>query len=331
MQQADQGPPCKGRLKQKAAAVRAVYQDCREPRSVWPLTVLMVLVATARAWLSQPMTASPALTIADLDVGDHPTVRLIVDAPSTGTTEDEDGPTFTVTEDGQRREVTAEELYIEDLAVVLVIDTSGSMGQEPMAAAGDPAIAFSTSMPPAVTIAVIGFSTDVAIVGQLTGDRRQATDAISALVPDGWTSLCDAVEGGPDLLKELEVTRDRIVLLSDGEGTRSTSTLEESVQRLREADVALHAIEFVTAGAGDAVPNDEEAISGIEALNGLVAAAGEGTVVSAADAQTLNDVFQGIAASLTNRYQLTYTSETSGHAALEIRYETANLVATANR
>jgi VWFA-related protein len=312
--------------------VRVRYRNRRERRSLRPVMVLLLLtpgmLLAPNAGLAADDGVSTSLTIADVDVSDHPTVRLIVDAPAIGTTEDEGGPIFTVTEDGGTREVTAEELSTEDLAVVLVIDTSGSMGQEPMAAARDAAIAFTTSMPPAVKIAVIGFSTDVTIVSQLTDDRDETTDAISALVADGWTSLYDAVEAALDLLDEVDVTREAIVLLSDGEDTRSTSTLDGTRQRLQEADVALHAIEFVTAGAGDVAADDEEAVSGIEALNELVAAAGEGSVVSAADAQMLNEVYRDIAASLTNRYRLLYTSEAVDNASLVIRYETASVVAT---
>jgi tight adherence protein B len=274
------------------------------------------------------------LIIAEVDTSEHPTVRLTVDAPATGGVQEDATDAFAVAEAGAARAATTTALATEDLAVVIVIDTSGSMGVEPMAAARDAATGFVSAMPPAVEIAVMEFASGVVLVSELTTDRQVTTDAIDGLVAGGNTSLYDAVDTALDLLDEVEVTREAIVLLSDGEDTFSDTTLEDVVARLEATPVTLHAIEFLTAGAGEGTvteDGEDQVAVGIAALEDLVAAAGDGSLVSADDADTLSAVYQGIAASLTNRFEVVYASEAFDQAEVVVTFQTNGTTLTGRR
>ena len=276
------------------------------------------------------------LAISTARTDDHPTVQVTVDVPSLGG-EVEIGPeAFTLTEDGQERDVEVERLASEDLEVMLVIDSSGSMAGVPIDAARAAALEFVAQMPPAVEIGVTRFSEDVELLSDFTTDREETIAALEGLSAQSWTSMYDAVNTALDVFAEREATREAIVLLSDGGDNRSAATLEETVERLTGSDEVLTIVELITAerdeprerfGRDD--PDADEI--DLAALDAMAEAAGQGSVVSPDDLDALTGVYEDIAATLLNQYELTFTSGSFDAAELAVRFEHEGVVAEGTR
>lgn len=295
------------------------------------LAVLAVLVLADRTLAAEEPRA-PSLTIAAVEVSAHPTVTLVVEAPPTGPDGARSAGAFTVTEDSVPRPATSTALSTEELAIVIVLDTSGSMGTAPLAAARDAALGFVAAMPAEVRIAVLGFADEVVVRSELTTQRPETVTAIAGLEAEGDTALYDAIFAALDLLDEVEVTREAIVLLSDGEDTASSAPLASVLDRVRATEVTVHAIEFLSAGAGDRAidqVDEREEAPGIAALSEVVRAAGNGSLVAAADAAALTEVCQVVAASLTNRFAVVYRSAATDGAEVEVTYRVDGQVLSA--
>ncbi len=289
--------------------------------------------------LAQDATESPSdaldLTISTARADDHPTVRVTVDVPSVIAAE-VDADAFTLTENGEVRDIEVERLRSEDLEVILLLDSSGSMAGVPIAAAREAALRFTDSMPPTVPLSVIRFSTEVEQLTEFSTDREQITDAIDELSAGGWTSMYDGLQAALDVLEEREATREAIVLLSDGGDNRSQSTLEDTVDRLAGGDEVLTIVELITAerpvprqrfGRDDPQADEID----LATLATMAEAAGQGSVLSPDDLDALTEVYEDIAATLLNQYELTYDSEAFDAADLEVRFEQGDVVAVGGR
>ena len=272
------------------------------------------------------------LSISTARTDDHPTVQVTVDVPSIGGAADVGPDAFTVTENGEPREVEVDRLASEDLEVMLVIDSSGSMEGVPIEAARAAALEFVAQMPPAVEIGVTRFSEDVELLSDFTTDREATVAALEGLDSLSWTSMYDAVNATLDVFEEREATREAIVLLSDGGDNRSTATLEETVERLSGRDEVLTIVELITAerdeprerfGRDD--PDADEI--DLAALGAMAEAAGQGSVVSPDNLDALTEVYEDIAATLLNQYELTFTSESFDDTELAVRFEHEGVVA----
>ena len=300
------------------------------------LSALLLPAAAPPAAAQEDGTDPIELSISTARSDDHPTVQVTVDVPSIGG-ELEIGPeAFTLTEDGEEREVEVERLASEDLEVMLVIDSSGSMAGVPIEAARAAALEFVAQMPPAVEIGVTRFSEDVELLSDFTTDREETIAALEGLESLSWTSMYDAVHTALDVFEEREATREAIVLLSDGGDNRSEATLEETVERLSGRDEVLTIVELITAERPEARERfgrddpDADEID-LAALNAMADAAGQGSVVSPDDLDALTEVYEEIAAALLNQYELTFTSEAFDAAELAVRFEYEDVVAEGSR
>ena len=272
-----------------------------------------------------------ALSISTARVDDHPQVRLTVNAPLTASATDLPPDAFTLTENGNERDVEAQRLASDELAVALVIDTSGSMEGAPLEAAQEAARDFIGLIPPAVTISVLEFNTEVSLLSDFTSDRNDTREALDGLEAGGWTSIYDALQHALDLFEQRDPPRRSIVVLSDGGDNRSEATLEETIDRLQAGDEVLHIVELITADRptererfGRDEPDADEV--DLEALGSLAAAAGQGAVVAPEDLDGLREVYEDIASTLMNQYELTYASEAHGTAQVEVRLEHEGVV-----
>ena len=108
---------------------------------------------------------------------------------------------------------------------ILVLDISGSMRGERLAAAKQGAIDYVNALPAAVEIGLVTFNDDVEVVVPPTTDRGALRDAIEGLRAGQKTALFDGVLTGLD---EADVDRGaRLFVLSDGGDTASAATLED--------------------------------------------------------------------------------------------------------
>lgn len=111
------------------------------------------------------------------------------------------------------------ELNRPSLAIMLVIDKSGSMSGAKIQLAKRAAVATSEAINPRDLIGVVGFDSEAQTVLDLTsaGDRATVTSNIASLDADGGTFLFPALEIAHESLQESSARRKHVIILSDGQ------------------------------------------------------------------------------------------------------------------
>jgi tight adherence protein B len=169
-------------------------------------------------------------------------------------------------------------------AVVLVLDTSGSMRGAALAAAKQAATDFVRSLPDAVPVGMVTFADTAQVALEPTTDRSRVGAALGDLEASGETALYDAVTTaagvgpGPRTL----------VVLSDGGDTASATDLTSTVLAVGSSGSRVEAI---------ALQTDEFDLAPLSS----VAGAGHGTVRTVDDGAGLAAAFASTTSSLSSR------------------------------
>ncbi len=154
---------------------------------------------------------------------------------------------FVVFEDGVKQDVTYFNKSQLPVALSLLIDTSASM-EDKLRLAQEAAIGFTRRMKPDDITQVIDFDNRVSILQQFTSDRAALENAIRQTVPNGSTSLHNAIYISIKELKKVrassagDVRRQAIVVLSDGEDTSSLVPFEEVLDLAKRSEVIIYTI-----------------------------------------------------------------------------------------
>ncbi|MGJ8672800.1 VWA domain-containing protein [Rubritalea sp.] len=130
------------------------------------------------------------------------------------------------------------------LAMVLVIDKSGSMSGTPIAMARASALAAAELLSPNDQIAVLGFDGAPQLICPLTSasDQVSIQSAISSLEASGGTNLYPAMVEGRNILDEATAKIKHMIILSDGqtqEADFTTLTQEMANDQMTVSTVAL--------------------------------------------------------------------------------------------
>jgi len=154
---------------------------------------------------------------------------------------------FSASEDGAAAQVLDVQAAVDagvGMAVIMVMDTSGSMKGAPLATTQEAAVAFVDSLLPNDKATVIAFADSVGPPSELTGDKQALASVLRGLKASGSTALYDAVVAGVRTAGAAPLPRKVVVLLTDGQeyGTRSSSTLEGSLNEVGTAGVPVFAI-----------------------------------------------------------------------------------------
>ncbi|HKG49647.1 MAG TPA: type II secretion system F family protein [Actinomycetales bacterium] len=164
---------------------------------------------------------------------------------------------------------------------VVVVDASGSMGKDGIAAARVAAGAFARRVAHDVPVGLIRFSDRPDLLVAPTTDRLRLQAGLRLLKPQNGTALYDAVS-----MAVRTAGRDgSVVVLSDGADTTSRASLGNALSTVRASGVSVSTVAFRTPGA---------LRSPLEQLAG----AGGGRVVAADAAQSLADAFTRAAAAV---------------------------------
>ncbi len=200
-----------------------------------------LLVAVAIAIVVAPAAAGDVI-VRGLDTTRLPLVRAVVtaDPPAPGKT-----PTITVSENG--RPIGALEVAAPDgnAAIVLAIDTSGSMKGTPLRAALAAAGEFLGSVKGDDRVAIVNFGRTALMAQPLTSDRGALATTIEGLKTDSvkGTALHDALKLGVAELQSAPATARRIlVVLTDGRDSSSLATIEDVATAATAAQVAVYPI-----------------------------------------------------------------------------------------
>lgn len=237
-----------------------------------------------------------------IDLTDFPTISChigIMDrsgAPVRGLTVEN----FTVTE--QRPDdpdpipvaVAVEEIDAGEsaISVVLVFDTSGSMGTQLMADARDAAISFVGNLQPGDKVAIVEFNSSVNVVIELTADLQAVVDAIETLSSGGTTAMFNGIHEGTSLLVGEERSR-CVIVFTDGADNASSHSMDDVIDHANSLEVPVFTIAL---GAG---------IQQQDILEEIANSTG-GAFYDAPEASDLLAIYTLIAGMQRSQYRVTY-------------------------
>ena len=154
---------------------------------------------------------------------------------------------FVVYEDGVKQDLTYFNKAQLPIALSLLMDTSASM-EDKLRLAQEAAIGFVRRIKGEDIAQIIDFDSRVSIMQQFTADRALLEHGIRQTVPNGSTSLHNAIYISLKELKKVKATtsgdvrRQAIVLLSDGEDTSSLVPFEEVLDLAKRSEVIVYTI-----------------------------------------------------------------------------------------
>jgi Flp pilus assembly protein TadB/uncharacterized protein YegL len=184
-------------------------------------------------------------------------------------------------------------------AAVLVVDTSGSMAGDRLAAARAAAADYAEAAPPGMMLGLVTVADRPTVVLPPTDDRAQFAAAAGRLTAGGGTALYDGIGAALELLDPgagpaaAGLIERRVVVLSDGADTTSTATAGRLGTALGRSTATVDAVAF--GGGADRAR-----------LFDLTGATG-GRVLDAADPAALRSVLRGMAARLSAPVVVTAT------------------------
>lgn len=126
-------------------------------------------------------------------------------------------------------------------STVLIVDTSGSMRGAKLEATRTAVSSYVARLPEDVDVGIVAFSTTPRVVLRPTADRQAVERAVASLRAQGGTSLYDAVLAGVRLASTAGSSR--MVVVTDGNDSKSRATLAAVTRRLTTAGIPLDAVE----------------------------------------------------------------------------------------
>jgi tight adherence protein B len=203
---------------------------------------------------------------------------------------------ITVIVGNRRQDVTYTPISGDDLEVILVVDVSGSMAGEPLAAAKAASASFINLLPEGVDVAVVAFDQTAVVSSALSESREESLRALDELAVGGDTALFDAVILASGEFSEDRATRRVIIALTDGGDSASVASLEDARDALRAAEIEPYAVALATSES--AAENLEELIAGTE-----------GRLERTDSTDALLPLYDDLAAQLANRFTIRFTPE----------------------
>ncbi|MFG1912548.1 VWA domain-containing protein [Kribbella sp. NPDC048928] len=182
-------------------------------------------------------------------------------------------------------------------AVIIVLDTSGSMAASGIAAARQAALNYLASLPDDVQAGLLTFSDRPRLLVRPTTNRVVVRTALAQTQPAGATALYDAVQAAVATLDAARLgpsAQRRLVVLSDGVDTSSKASLVGVTRQLAAEHVPTDVVAF-RYGAGDAAAVQQ------------IAAASGGRTLSAQSAASLTAAFAAAARNFSARAKVEVT------------------------
>ncbi len=246
------------------------------------------------------------MSILNLDVSNYEadeTVKLLISvtdndgySPSGLTREN-----FSITDDNKKNSdysLDAVSVEKDPVAVVLVIDVSGSMIGVPISAARKSAISFVRGLEKNDRVAIHTFDTEYHNIKNLSTDHEDIIKAIEKIEPERKdTALNDAVS---EVVKAMENQPERrriIVFLTDGRENSSKIKEEQLMERLKSMNPRKGRIPIFTVGLGNDIDQPQ--------LQKIAKATG-GKFYHAPKPEDLEDIYTRIAREIKNQFVLSY-------------------------
>ena len=212
---------------------------------------------------------------------------------------------FIIYEDGVPQEIKVFSREALPLRMVILLDTSASI-EERLALAQEAAVRFVDSLKPGDEVKVIEFNSRVLPLTDFTPDFEEAEAAIRSTKAEGATSLYEALYVSLRSFSRYREGDERmaIVVLSDGNDTRSLVTFDDVRDLARKTGVLVYTISL--RGQEDDLRKQKYADAKYE-LEKLSGETG-GSAFSPAEIEDLAGVYERIAAELKSQYNIGYVS-----------------------
>ncbi len=218
---------------------------------------------------------------------------------------------FSIYEDGVEQQIQIFTRGELPLRMVILLDTSGSMRPK-LKLAQEAAVRFVRSLKPGDEVQVVEFNDRVLTLAQFTSDFDQVEQAIRGTTTTGATSLYNAIYVSlKDLERETKADLDRraIVVLSDGNDTKSILGFEDVKEQARKSNVVVYAISLRATEAD--LEKDKYRNAKYE-LDVLARETG-GLSFAPAKLGDLSGVYDEIATELKSQYSIGYVSTNTSH------------------
>lgn len=262
--------------------------------------MLAWVVAWSCSWLPAAAQGGPLLTINQIRAEGLPEVAAYITVsdpsgiPIPGLAE----ANFEVFEDGEPMPaftVSAVDQSQESIAAILAIDTSGSMKGQPLEDAKAAAKSFIEDLAAGDQAAVLSFGPKVELLQDFSRDKTSLKAGVEALTAEGDTALYDAIYDAVGHASRLPPGRKMVLILTDGEDTESSVTLDDAITRARDLNVPVFAV-----GLGRVVADP---LKRLAKLTG-------GRYFEALSSSELTERFRLISDQLRHQYVVSYRSMT---------------------
>ena len=228
---------------------------------------------------------------------------------------------FEIWEDGRKVVIDDVAPATDPMAVVLAIDTSGSMqaqdrsGRTSMAAAIDAAVKFISMLAPGDRVALFSFNNEPMVQIDFSEDHQAVIAAVNALAakPNAATCLYDTAFEAVQKAAEIPKGRRAIILLTDGKDEKAgrACSTHNSNDVIDIATTKSIRVPIYTIGVGPKV--DARELGRIASFTG-------GRNLIATSLADLEGLYRTIADQLKHQYLVTYTSRTlSGEHSLVLK------------
>lgn len=150
---------------------------------------------------------------------------------------------FAIYEDNELKEVSYFSAERVPVSLGLVLDTSGSMAGEKIAAARTALDRFVYDLlDERDEVFLYRFSDHPVLVQGWTTDRSLLSRVMSRIAPNGGTAMYDAVVEALPLAATGRHQKKALVIISDGNDTSSKATLRDVQEQLRDSEVLIYAV-----------------------------------------------------------------------------------------
>jgi Ca-activated chloride channel family protein len=233
---------------------------------------------------------------------------------------------FSIFEDGQKQEIKnfARETN-QPLTIALLVDTSQSVAPKLKFEQEAATNFFYSVLKENDRAVLVEFNSAVSLLQDFTGNPNKLEKMISTLQAAGNTALYDAVVRICDEKLIRETGRKTIIILSDGEDSSSSETMERATGMAQMAEATIYSIS-INRGGFFGVGGDTR--TGDDVLKQLASATG-GKALFPFQVEDLESAFRDINQELRSQYSLGYISSNpkhdGGYRRIEIKATDRNL------
>jgi tight adherence protein B len=250
---------------------------------------IRVGIALGAAALAAVPTAAAGVRVTGVDATSYPEVRMTLVSSVPVATAPK------VTENGKPVSSLRAENLSRAKSVVLAVDRSRSMKGQPFANAIAAAKAFLRAKLPNDRVAVATFATKPVMLTEFSPMPADAQSALSSLSVDKkeGTTLYDGVVKSARAFVRESYSGRVVIVVTDGNETRSTASLENAIHAAREAGVLLYVVAIESKQFNPAP------------LRKLAQATG-GSYRGARSSKALSSIYAGIAKELKRTWRVEY-------------------------